>query len=109
MISWALMARVIIIDDNETMREGLGATIRRMGHEAVLAASGQAGLAAFAKHGADFVVTDLKMEGTGGLDVLRAADSATSASPKYGLTGTVVICGKHDGSPGGWQRAGRRA
>ena len=31
------MARILIIDDNETMREGLGATVRRMGHEAVLA------------------------------------------------------------------------
>ena len=33
------MARVLIIDDNETMREGLGATVRRMGHEALLATS----------------------------------------------------------------------
>ena len=38
------MARILIIDDNETMREGLGATVRRMGHEALLAASGAAGL-----------------------------------------------------------------
>ena len=38
------MARILIIDDNETMREGLGATVRRMGHEAVLASSGVEGL-----------------------------------------------------------------
>ena len=38
------MARILIIDDNETMREGLGATVRRMGHEAVLASSGAEGL-----------------------------------------------------------------
>ena len=37
------MARILIIDDNETMREGLGATVRRMGHEAVLASSGVEG------------------------------------------------------------------
>ena len=37
------MARVLIIDDNETMREGLGATVRRMGHEAALAPSGDEG------------------------------------------------------------------
>jgi two-component system response regulator HydG len=65
------MGRVLIIDDNETMREGLGATVRRMGHEAVLAASGATGLEAFAKQGADFVITDLKMEGTGGLAVVK--------------------------------------
>src|SRR3954463_3294818 len=85
------MARVIIIDDNETMREGLGATIRRMGHEAVLAASGQAGLAAFAKHGADFVVTDLKMEGTGGLDVVKGVRDRDPDCPVMIVTafGTV--------------------
>src|SRR5258707_1268110 len=66
------MARILIIDDNETMREGLGATVRRMGHEAVLAASGAAGLAAFEKARPDFVITDLKMEGTGGLDVVKS-------------------------------------
>ena len=42
------MARILIIDDNETMREGLGATVRRMGHEAVLASSGAEGLAQLA-------------------------------------------------------------
>ena len=42
------MARILIIDDNETMREGLGATVRRMGHEAVLAASGADGMDALA-------------------------------------------------------------
>jgi len=31
------MARILIIDDNETMREGLAATVRRMGHEAMVA------------------------------------------------------------------------
>src|SRR5215831_5771693 len=65
------MGRVLIIDDNETMREGLGATVRRMGHEAVLAASGAAGLESFARQGADFVITDLKMEGVGGLAVVK--------------------------------------
>ena len=37
------MARILIIDDNETIREGLGATVRRMGHEAVMAAVGRRG------------------------------------------------------------------
>jgi two-component system response regulator HydG len=32
------MARILIIDDNETMREGMAATVRRMGHEALEAA-----------------------------------------------------------------------
>ncbi|HEX7465570.1 MAG TPA: response regulator, partial [Usitatibacter sp.] len=69
------MARILIIDDNETMREGLGATVRRMGHEAVLAPSGAEGLThvtpAGGRPGVDFVITDLKMDGTGGLEVVK--------------------------------------
>ncbi|MFL5305113.1 MAG: sigma-54-dependent transcriptional regulator [Polyangia bacterium] len=67
------MARVLIIDDNETMREGLGATVRRMGHEAVLAPSGDEGLRQFAagRGAVDFVITDLKMDGRGGLEVVK--------------------------------------
>ena len=67
------MARVLIIDDNETMREGLGATVRRMGHEAVLAALGREGLDAVrgGRAALDFVITDLKMEGKGGLEVVQ--------------------------------------
>ena len=85
------MARILIIDDNETMREGLGATVRRMGHEAVLAASGAAGLAAFDKARPDFVITDLKMEGTGGLDVVKGVRERDSDCPVMIVTafGTV--------------------
>jgi len=85
------MARVLIIDDNETMREGLAATVRRMGHEAFAARSGAEGLAYFGKHGADFVITDLKMEGTGGLDVVKAIQEADPGCPTMIVTafGTV--------------------
>jgi two-component system response regulator HydG len=85
------MARILIVDDNETMREGLGATVRRMGHEAMLAASGAAGLAAFDKSRADFVITDLKMEGTGGLDVVKGVRERDPDCPVMIVTafGTV--------------------
>ena len=85
------MAKVLIIDDNETMREGLGATVRRMGHEALLAASGADGLALHAKRGADFVITDLKMEGAGGLDVVKAVRERDPDCPVMIVTafGTV--------------------
>src|SRR5258708_7826652 len=85
------MARILIIDDNETMREGLGATVRRMGHEAVLASSGAEGLALFGKRGADFVITDLKMEGTGGLQVVKGVRERDPDCPVMIVTafGTV--------------------
>ena len=89
------MARILIIDDNETMREGLGATVRRMGHEAVLAASGAEGLThvgpAPGRPAAEFVITDLKMEGVGGLDVVKAVRERDPDCPVMIVTafGTV--------------------
>jgi two-component system, NtrC family, response regulator HydG len=80
------MARILIIDDNETMREGLAATVRRMGHEAIVASGGAEGLAHMKRRGADFVITDLKMEGTGGLDVVRAVLDIDPACPTMIVT-----------------------
>ena len=85
------MARVLIIDDNETMREGMAATVRRMGHEAVTAAGGAEGLDRLRRQGADFVITDLKMEGVGGLEVARTVKEIDPACPVLIVTafGTV--------------------
>ena len=71
------MASVLIIDDNETMREAMAISVARMGHRVVAAASGAEGLAAAERGRFDFVVTDLKMDGVDGIEVvrrLRAAD-----------------------------------
>ncbi len=65
------MARILVIDDNETMREGISHTVKRLGHEVEAAANGQAGLDAFTRKPADFVVCDLKMEGLDGIGVLE--------------------------------------
>ncbi|MBL9044270.1 MAG: sigma-54-dependent Fis family transcriptional regulator [Myxococcales bacterium] len=65
------MANVLIIDDNETMREGVAQVVRRMGHKVCATASGSEALAIFKKSPADFVITDLKMNGMDGLEVLR--------------------------------------
>jgi two-component system response regulator HydG len=65
------MATILIIDDNETIREGLAHVARKMGHAVLAAGSGASGLELLKKHGADFVITDLKMEGMDGVAVLR--------------------------------------
>ena len=57
------MATVLIIDDNETLREGAASVVRKMGHEAVLATSADEGARLFAAQRPDMVVSDLKMEG----------------------------------------------
>ena len=68
------MATILIIDDNETIREGLAHIARKMGHAALSASSGKAGLELLRRgNGADFLITDLKMDGIDGVEVIRQA------------------------------------
>jgi len=90
------MGTILIIDDNETIREGLAHTVGKMGHEALTAGSGNAGLEIFkARADIDFVITDLRMEGMDGVEVLRriaelAPDVPTMIITAYGTVETAV-------------------
>lgn len=65
------MAQVLVIEDNETIREGISQILQRMGHTARGAANGLEGLKLFTQSRPDFVITDLKMDGLDGIEVLR--------------------------------------
>ena len=66
------MSRVLIVDDNETMRSGITLVVERMGHEAIAAGSGPEGLARLKEQPFDLVVTDYRMEEMNGIEVLEA-------------------------------------
>jgi len=65
------MASVLIVDDNDTMREGMAVSVKKMGHEVAACAGGAEAIAAYRKRRYDFVVTDLKMTPVDGLEVVR--------------------------------------
>ncbi|HEY4182412.1 MAG TPA: sigma-54 dependent transcriptional regulator [Kofleriaceae bacterium] len=81
------MPTILIVDDNETIREGLAHMVKKLGHTPVLATSGAAGVAAFKAHRADFVITDLKMEGGTGVDVLKGISAIDPDVPIMIITG----------------------
>jgi two-component system response regulator HydG len=85
------MANVLLVDDNDTMREGLAAVVRRMGHKVCACASGEEAIATFQRAPADFVITDLKMAGMDGLAVLRRIREIDPDCPTLLITayGTV--------------------
>ena len=66
------MAKVLVIDDNDTIREGVVAVCERLGHTVDAAAAGQAGVDRLPDGHYDLVLTDLKMEGLDGIGVLKA-------------------------------------
>ncbi len=65
------MARVLIIDDHDAIREGLELLLRKHGHRTFSAENGRQGLDLLSEHGAELVVTDLRMAGMDGIEVLR--------------------------------------
>src|SRR5882762_6974375 len=85
------MSTILIIDDNETVREGLAHVVKKLGHEALVTASGAAGIEAFKKKSADFVITDLKMEGTTGVDVLKSISALDPDVPIMIITGFGTV------------------
>ncbi len=63
--------KVLIVNDAATTRRALERALEPLGHELVLAASGEDALDRLADPALALVLLDLKMEGLGGLDVLR--------------------------------------
>jgi two-component system response regulator PilR (NtrC family) len=70
------VGRVLVVDDEQSMREFLAICLRREGHQVAVANSGQEALKALDGDEFDIVVTDLRMPGEiDGLGVLREVKS----------------------------------
>ena len=65
-----MAAKILIIDDDTSLRRVLEYNIQAEGYEVLTAADGETGLALFAECSPDLVITDLKMPGMNGFQVL---------------------------------------
>lgn len=65
------MARVLIVDDEDTMREALRLALERDGHEVYEAPDGDSGTRVFRDKRADLVITDLIMPQKEGIETIR--------------------------------------
>ena len=74
-------------DDEKNIREGLGASFEMEGYEVRLAADGQEGLDFLSKGDIDLVITDLRMDGISGEEVLRRVTTEMPGIPVIVLTG----------------------
>lgn len=78
---------LLIIDDEKNIREGLGANFEMEGYNVKLAENGQQGLEYISKGDIDLVITDLRMPGISGEEVLRKVTTETPGIPVIVLTG----------------------
>jgi DNA-binding NtrC family response regulator len=82
---------ILVIDDEKNIREGLKAALELDGYNVELAADGAAGLEIALKSEVDLVITDLKMPGVAGEEVLRRVTSETPGIPVIVLTGHGTV------------------
>jgi signal transduction histidine kinase len=62
--------RILVVDDDQTVRDVLGRILQRAGHDVTCAANDEEALAAFALGRYDLLFTDLSMPGMGGAALL---------------------------------------
>jgi two-component system, NtrC family, response regulator PilR len=78
--------RVLVVDDDLSLRQFLKNMLRRAGYEIEVAGSGAEGLRILDAKPADVVVTDLTMEGMDGMAVLRAVKKGWPATEVIMIT-----------------------
>ncbi|WP_405817933.1 response regulator transcription factor [Streptomyces sp. NBC_01390] len=75
------MPRVLLIEDDRAVREGVQLALRRQGHEVASAGTGEDGLEQLRSFRPDVVVLDLMLPGMSGLDVCRRIRGADNQVP----------------------------
>jgi len=84
------MAKLLVIDDEEGIRNLLEILLRRKGYDVVLADGGRKGLDLLRREHPDVVVLDLKMPEMDGITVLREIHSFDPKKPVIILTGAAT-------------------
>lgn len=85
--------KILIIDDDTSLRRVLEYNLQEAGYQVAAAASGEEGLRLFAEESPALVITDMKMPGMDGLQVLKAVKERSPETLVMIITafGTVDI------------------
>lgn len=94
------MRRVLVVDDEENLRHMLQILLRREGYEPVGAASVDAALVELESRPYDIILTDLRMPGRSGLDLVdevrkRKLDTTVVVMTAYGSRDVAIEAMKH--------------
>jgi len=79
--------RLLVIDDEKNIREGLAESLKMDGYDVVCACDGEEGYRIFCATDIDLVITDLKMPGISGDELMRRILSQSPGFPVIILTG----------------------
>jgi DNA-binding NtrC family response regulator len=85
--------RILIVDDEEVLRDVLDTVLRREGFDVVLAASGEEALSVLDAEEVDLAILDVMLPGISGIDTLRAIRIANPDLPVIVITAFSSIDG----------------
>jgi len=80
-------ARILVIDDEETVRSVLSRILSQVNHQVTMAENGEEGIRLFREKDFDLVLTDLGMPGMSGWEVCRAIKKMSPHTPVGMITG----------------------
>lgn len=83
--------KILVIDDEAVIREGIKQTMCLEGYDVDVAPNGKIGLTKLQKHSFQVVVTDLKMPGMHGIEVLKAIRVLQPEVPVIIITGYATV------------------
>src|SRR4026209_1612981 len=78
--------RILVADDQRSLRELLAIVLRREGYEVLLAENGKMALAGLTGGPVDLLISDIKMPDMSGVEVLRSAKQIDPALPAIMMT-----------------------
>ena len=84
-------ARILVVDDEESVRRGYARILGEMDCDTLAAADGEQALQVMAERPFDVILLDLRMPGAGGLDVLRTIKRRWPASEVVVITGYPTV------------------
>lgn len=78
--------RLLVVDDQASMREFLEIMLSQEGYEVLVAASGEEAFKMYREERPDLVLTDVKMPGMSGLDLIKEIHALDQAVPVVAIT-----------------------
>lgn len=81
------MQRILVIEDEPSIRKIAVRILTGAGYEVLDAGSGLEGLRALRDRGADLVITDLRMQGVSGMDVISELGATAPGLPIIVVSG----------------------
>jgi len=85
------LARILVVDDEEAIRVILSDVLSEAGYAVLLASSGDQAIAMLRSDPPHMVITDMKMPGADGLEVVKAARAVDPGLPVVVVTGYASV------------------